>query len=66
MGRKMDDTYILKAAQIALSLAKFLQNNRSEDVSSCINCEYYSCKQCHGEKCGQRGGSVVEGRSRNW
>ncbi len=49
MGRKMDDTYILKAAQIALSLAMFLgrQNNRQkvdmdetdDCVSSCINCE---------------------------
>ncbi len=49
MGRKMDDTYILKATQIALSLAKFLdrQNKRQQAdmdetddcVSSCINCE---------------------------
>ena len=49
MGRKMDDTYILKAAQIALSLAKYLgkQNNRQkvnmdetdDCVSSCISCE---------------------------
>ena len=39
MGRKMDDTYTLKAAQIALSLAKYLQNNSSEDISAQISCE---------------------------
>eukprot|EP00986_Skeletonema_menzelii_P003762 scaffold1203_cov94-Skeletonema_menzelii.AAC.1 len=53
MGRKMDDKYILNAAQIALSLAKYLGRNfkqqhvdmdetddsRRGDVSSCISCE---------------------------
>eukprot|EP00986_Skeletonema_menzelii_P017914 scaffold22734_cov74-Skeletonema_menzelii.AAC.2 len=52
MGRKMDDKYILNAAQIALSLAKYLgrnrrhvgmddtDDNRRGDMSSCtISCE---------------------------